>query len=248
MKCKNCGAQYKTRELKCPYCNTENIIGKIWQTERSQAEMEYEEEKKKVGKVLFSPYMADRLLSRAIVVLIGLHIVSFLLIFIVIALSYPFQKLLFSMNKEKIEAQMEEYYQAGEYDKLDVYMEENYVENQDYYTYTQVTLMMYDYNRYMSHRMAFDALTIEEKLADDYQLKYALDHSLQVYQRDCGIYREYDENNAELHERLKKEIMAYWVGELLLTEEEIEKLISADYVSHSELSELVENIKERRYK
>ena len=41
MKCKNCGAQYKTRELKCPYCNTENIIGKIWQSERSQAEMEY---------------------------------------------------------------------------------------------------------------------------------------------------------------------------------------------------------------
>ena len=83
---------------------------------------------------------------------------------------------------------------------------------------------------------------------DDYHLKYALDHSLQVYQRDCGIYREYDENNAELHEKLKKEIMAYWVGELLLTEDEIEKLISADYVSYSELNELVETIKERRYK
>ena len=83
MKCKNCGAQYKTRELKCPYCNTENLIGKIWQTERSQAEMAYEEEKKKVGKVLFSPFMVDRLLSRAIAVLIGLHIVSFILIFIV---------------------------------------------------------------------------------------------------------------------------------------------------------------------
>ena len=248
MKCKNCGAQYKTRELKCPYCNTENLIGKIWQTERSQAEMEYEEEKKKVGKVLFSPYMADRLLSRAIVVLIGLHIVSFLLIFIVIALSFPFQKLLFSLNKEKIEAQMEEYYQAGEYEKLDVYMEENYVESKAYYTYTQVTLMMFDYNNYMEQRLTFDALPLEEKLLDDYHLKYALKHSRDVYNCEHGIYTELDENNMELYKKHQKEVMAYWIGELLLTEEEIEKLTSTEYMSDGEFMELVEKIIERRYK
>ena len=247
MKCKNCGAQYKTRELKCPYCNTENLIGKIWQTERTQAELEYEEEKKKVGKVLFSPYMADRLLSRAIVVLIGLHIVSFALIFIVIALSYPFQKLLFFMNKEKIEAQMEEYYQAGEYEKLDVYMEENYVDNADYYTYAQATLMTFDYNNYMEHRLAFEALPQEEKLLDDYHLKYALKHSVEVYKCECGIYKEPDERNMELYERRQKEVRAYWVGELLLTEEEIDSLISANYISDSEIMALSEKIKERRY-
>ena len=167
MKCKNCGANYKTRELKCPYCNTENLIGKVWQSERSQAELDYEEERKKVAKSLLSPYMAERILNRATLILIGLYIVSFLVVVLVIALSFPVQDLIFKMNKTEIEAQMEEYYSAGEYDLLDIYMDDNYVERKDYYTYNQITSQNFNYKSYMEHRLAFENMSKEEQLEDE---------------------------------------------------------------------------------
>ena len=95
---------------------------------------------------------------------------------------------------------------------------------------------------------AFDALPLEEKLLDDYHLKYALKHSRDVYNCEHGIYTELDENNMELYKKHQKEVMAYWIGELLLTEEEIEKLTSTEYMSDGEFMELVEKIIERRYK
>ena len=246
MKCKNCGAHYKTRELKCPYCNTENLIGKIWQSERSQAELDYEEEKKKVGKILLSPYMAERLLNRTIFILIGLYVVSFLTIVLVIALSFPIEDLIFSMNKEKIEAQMEEYYQAGEYELLDIYMTENYVERKDYYKYNQVTSMQFDYNSYMAHRLAFENMSKEEQLEDDYHLKYAIRSSVEVYNCECGDYSDIDSDNASLLENRKKEIMAYWIGELLLTEEEIQEILEADRAWNVDVEKFMEIVKERR--
>lgn len=246
MKCKNCGANYKTRELKCPYCNTENLIGKIWQAERSQAEFDYENEKKKVGKALLSPYMFERMLNRALVVVIGLYIVSFAIIVLVFMLSEPLEKLYFSHNKEEIETQMAEYYNAGEYEKLDLYMEEKYVEPQDYYAYTQATLLNFDYNRYMEYRMEFQALPKEEKETDDYYLEYALQNSKAVYNLDCGIYSILDEKNREMYESYQKEIMAYWVGTLKLTEGEIELLTDEESHYYDGIDEVVQGIKERR--
>ena len=81
MKCKNCAANYKTRELKCPYCGTENLLGRIWQVERTQAELDYANEKKEVKKKIFSPYTADRILNRCLVVIACLYIVSISVIF-----------------------------------------------------------------------------------------------------------------------------------------------------------------------
>ena len=246
MKCKNCGAHYKTRELKCPYCNTENLIGKIWQSERSQAELDYEEEKKKVGKILLSPYMANRLLNRTIFILILLYIIPFLVMTLVVMLSFPIEDLIFSINREKIEAQMEEYYEAGEYELLDIYMTENYVERKAYYKYNQVTSMQFDYNSYMAHRLAFENMSKEEQLEDDYHLEYAIKDSIAVYNCECGDYSDIDPDNAPLLEERQKEIMAYWIGELLLKEEEIQEILEADRVWDVDVEKFVEIVKERR--
>ena len=246
MKCKNCGANYKTRELKCPYCNTENLIGKVWQSERSQAELDYEEERKKVAKSLLSPYMAERILNRATLILIGLYIVSFLVVVLVIALSFPVQDLIFKMNKTEIEAQMEEYYSAGEYDLLDIYMDDNYVERKDYYTYNQITSQNFNYKSYMEHRLAFENMSKEEQLEDDYHLKYAIKGSIEVYNCECGDYSDVDPSNASVIESMQKEIMAYWIGELLLTEDEIQEILEADRVWNVDVEKFVEIVKERR--
>lgn len=247
MKCKNCGANYKTRELKCPYCNTENIVGKLWQTERTQAELDYEKEKNKVGKIIFSPYMFDRLISRAMYVLIILHIVSIAAIFLVALGSYGWQELRFALNQAEIEAQMEEYYTAGEYEKLDVYME-GYEAIYGYNTYNTATSMNWRYNEYLENRLNFDQLSEEEKRKDDYYLKYALNYSAQVYNYEFDIYGKYDKN-AELKADYQKEIMAYWLGELELTAEEIEMLTSeAKYSYYDEAEIIAGNVKDRRGK
>lgn len=247
MKCKNCGANYKTRELKCPYCNTENIVGKLWQTERTMAEIDYEKEKGKVGKIIFSPYMYDRLISRAMYVLVILHIVSIAAVFLVALGSYGWQELIFRLNKAEIEAQMDEYYTAGEYEKLDAYMEE-YEAISGYKTYSTAIAMNWRYDEYLENRLNFQQLSEEEKSKDDYHLKYAIDYSAQVYNYECDIYGKYDKN-AELKADYQKEIMAYWVAELELTEDEITMLTSEEKYSYYDEARLIaQNVKDRRAK
>lgn len=247
MRCKNCGANYKTRELKCPYCNTENIVGKLWQSERTQAELDYEKEKGKVGKIIFSPYMYDRLISRAMYVLIILHIVSMAAVFLVALGSYAWQELRFRLNKTEIESQMDEYYTAGEYEKLDAYMEE-YEAISGYKTYSTATAMNWRYNEYVEYRLKFEQLTEEEKLKDDFYLEYAINYSAQAYNYKCDIYGKYDKN-AELKADYQNEIMAYWLGELELTENEITMLTSEEKYSYYEESRLIaQNVKDRRAK
>lgn len=247
MKCKNCGANYKTRELKCPYCNTENVVGKLWQTERTRAEIDYEKEKGKVGKIIFSPYMYDRLISRAMYVLVILHIVSIAAVFLVALGSYGWQELRFRLNKAEIEAQMDEYYTAGEYEKLDAYMEE-YEAISGYKTYSTAIAMNWRYDEYLENRLNFQQLSEEEKSKDDYHLKYAIDYSAQAYNYECDIYGKYDKN-AELKADYQKEIMAYWVAELELTEDEITMLTSEEKYSYYDEARLIaQNVKDRRAK
>lgn len=249
MKCKNCGGNYKTRELKCPYCNSENFIGRIWQTERTQAELDYLSEKEKTGKIILSSYMFDRLLSRAVLVVIILHVVSIAAIFLVAIGGYGFENLNFHIHREEIETQMEEYYSAGECEKLYVYMQENNVDFGKYHTYATAALMNYDYNEYMEYRLQYQTLSEEEKLEDDYYLEYALKNSSDVYSRDCGIRGKHDKKNEEMQKAYQKEIMAYWRGELKLTEEEIEALTKEDaylYELYDEIEKIVQNLKDRR--
>ena len=52
MKCKKCGAHYRTRELRCPYCGTANPKGEQWQTQRESAEKELQQLEDTRGKDL----------------------------------------------------------------------------------------------------------------------------------------------------------------------------------------------------
>lgn len=222
MKCKNCGGQYKTRELRCPYCETENLLGKLWSVQRSEAELSYERERKAMGKFLISPYMLNRIMNRCLVTLVVLFVAYWVGAFLFFWISEQVEELSFKWNRDKIEAQMEEYYVAGEYDRLDAYMYEKDVDCTQYYAYTQATLLHNDYSRYMEYRLFYASLSEEEKAKDTYYLDYALDYSARVYTLDCGIYSELDERNRELYETYQKEIMAYWVGEVELSQEEID--------------------------
>lgn len=76
MKCNSCGANYKTRELKCPYCGKANALGRLWKIKRTEAEEEYERARKEAGRKI-SVYSVDRILSRCIVSVIGFFVLFF---------------------------------------------------------------------------------------------------------------------------------------------------------------------------
>lgn len=246
MKCKNCGGNYKTRELKCPYCDTENLLGKVWMIERSEAELAYETKKREMGKFLVSPYMLNRVLNRCLIVLAALYVVLFVGAFLVFGVCELYQKISTTIRKEQIEAQMEAYFSAGQYEELDKYMYDNGVDGTAYYAYTQATLIQSDYDWFMEHRLYFDNMSQEEKIADDYHLKYTIKYALEVYSLDYSLYDELDARNTELYETYKKEILAYLVGVLQLTEEEIESVLEDSYITMDEEDMLEQIVRNRR--
>lgn len=245
MKCKNCGADYKTRELKCPYCQTENIIGKMWMAERSDAELEYERKRREMGKKS-SVYVFDRVLTRSIIILILAFVILFAGTFSCLFLSYKIEDALNYINRDKIEARLNEYYTKGEYEKMYAYMHDKDIDGRDYYGYMQAALLSYYYNEYLNYKYNFLSMTPEKQLKDDYCLEYAIKNSIIVYLLDCGNYENLVSMNAELYEEYQREITSFWVATLELTEEEVEYLSeNGKHMSNSELDALVALVKER---
>ncbi|MBQ9765282.1 MAG: hypothetical protein IJW18_03685 [Lachnospiraceae bacterium] len=245
MKCKKCGANYRTIELSCPYCHTENLIGKLWMKERSEAELEYEKQRKEIGKKS-SLYVADRILTRSILIAVLMFVVLIAGVFIY-ALSY--QGIIELRNKlkhEEILSKLEEYYDNREFGLMDEYMSDMQLDGQDYYVYTQITLLDYYYNRYLNSKYGFIELGAEELAEDDYYLYYAVDYSMDVYNMELGVYSELDPVNKEIYDEYAKEIMSFWVGTLKLTDEEIAILTEEDgYITTGEMDALLNAIKER---
>ncbi len=246
MKCKNCSSNYKTRELRCPYCQTENLLGKIWAVRRSEAEKEYEEAHKETYKKIRSPYMLNRFLNRGLVVMVLAYVLSFAVLCLIFFLGEKLTEWNVELHREEIEIQMAAYYESGELSELYDYMSETCVEFSEYPVYAQAVLLNYDYNRYLEHRLAFEEMSLEEQKEDDYHLQRAISYALEVYLLKCGVYSDYMEENAELCQSLQKEVKAYWLGTLLLTEEELEEMSAKDYMYRSDWEELVHTVKVRR--
>lgn len=245
MKCKSCGANYKTRELMCPYCNTENIIGKLWKAQRTEAELEYERNRRETDKKI-SPYVVDRVLTRAIVVTVGIFVLIFLGAFLVAYGYEAYVDIRNDMKKDQIQATMKEYYDNGQYELLYRYMSDMEVMGEEYYGYTQAALMQTDYESYLTYKCRFLDLPLEEKLEDDYYIEYAIRYSAEVYTLDCGIYHELDPMNAKILEERKLEMEAFWRGTLGMPEEDI-AYITDEYASFygEEFDAIVKGVKER---
>jgi len=245
LNCKNCGAHYRTRELKCPYCDTENIIGKLWKVQRTEAEQEYEAERKKAGRIL-SPYVADRILSRILVVTAAVGVICTAVCVAVLLIIDSAGSIYAGLNKDKVEKTMETYYNEGRFDELYEYMSKYDLIGSDNYAYSQAALISYDYESYMNDKLTFWELSDEDKAEDTYYLEYAIKNSADVYRLDAGLYSEPDSKNEKLIDEYRKEIMSFWVGTLKLTEEEIAILTKDDYLYYRDLDVIVESVRERR--
>lgn len=234
MKCKNCSANYKARELKCPYCNTTNLLGHIWLSEKTEAELEYEKAKKEYGGI--SKYVVYRVLTRILVLEILVGALIFLGVVAYFSLEETFTAASFKMNKDKIEAKMEAAWKAEDYDRLDAIMDKYNIDGQDYYIYTQSTIIQSDYERFTEARLGFLMLTEEEKQTREYEIESSLEKAYDLLTVDFGLYDVLAVENKAQYERVTAEVDAYLRGTLGMTQEEYSSFTETEYLSYSDVA------------
>ena len=79
MKCKSCGANFETTELKCPFCGTDNKKGMEW----TQAEKSARESMERTGRYIKSSlplYICDHICNIVITIGVVLTVVLILLV------------------------------------------------------------------------------------------------------------------------------------------------------------------------
>lgn len=246
MQCKNCGANYKTRELMCPYCSTENIIGKIWKAKRTEAELEYERERKALGKK-YSVYVIDRVLNRAIIISILLFILLIVGVFVVSFVQETYRGYRNEAKQDEIIDKLEEFYEAGRFGEMDDYLYEEGIEGDAYYPYLQITSINYRYESYLNCKYTFLDMTYEEQMEDDYYLEYAIKNSIDVYTMEFGVFSELDPRNEEVYASYKKEIESFWKCIVGFTDEDIAYITDEEnrFLSSADIDRFVTKAKER---
>ena len=248
MQCKNCGSHYRMRDLACPYCGTENALGKVWMKQRTDAELSYERERIAAGK-RWSPYIYNRTISRVIVV----EVVLFILLIASVVVFYAGKELVYSRltNKRNQEAiqEMETLLEEKRYGELEAYWNDyrDSLNSNDpkVRKLSQVASVTYYHNSYLDTKLSFFGLTEEEKREDDFILQYSIRSAWNVYTYEESYWDDLCDEAKEMLGVYKGEIHAYLVGYLKLTEEEFEEFVTQDYMYYSDSDKWVELVRER---
>ena len=230
MKCKNCGADYRLRQLRCPYCETENLLGRMWLIKRTDTIKKVEAEQR-AAKKKFVPYVVSKTVNRLI-----LFMVVILIAFIMIFEMHMIPGSKKDADGKIITPKMLSLHEDGEYYKLREYLDSIdggglYTEIPEYMA--QSALLAYDYNEFIEYRLNYLGED-RSKWEEDY-FKMVIDNnkSNDLYNNEYDEYNEY--------------IMAFLKGTLSLTDEELNVLMDED-ASYSEQKELIHKIFERSVK
>ena len=241
MKCKNCGANYRTLELKCPYCGTVNRLGYIWRAERSEAEKEYEEKNKEIGKIT-NPYVYDRILSRVFVIITIIIALFFVSVFAFFGGKDIYLK---SRDSKRDIATLESYYEDSDYLSIRQYVRKYELSGEEYFKYIQSYLMYDTYQDYTNDRLSFLGLSEEEKLTDEYYIKYSIRKGIELIKMKFGNYKVLVEENEALYKEYTEEIYCYFKNVLGLTDDDL-TIIDKDYLTSDDYEELLSLIRERK--
>ncbi len=246
MKCKNCGADYRTRELKCPYCGTENAIGKIWLIERQEADRELEQAKRSGGMGRFL-YVADKVMNRILLISVILFLLLAAAAMILSAGESAYKSWYKKTHIKEMEQTMQELYESRKFEELYDYMDDHDLFSKEYYAYSQSCFINYDYQCFKTYMLMFLSLSEEDQKKWPYLLENALKYSVDVYSIDAGLYSEETPVNQELYRQFRLEIMSFWKGMLGMSEEEIKLILDETFRFYGpEKDKLMETLMERR--
>lgn len=257
MKCSNCNGDYRTRELKCPYCGTENLLGSLWVIEISQAERDLKRAKLEKGLRGWTIYDVNRIVSRISLVLFVIAIIGTIIIAGISIGDWGMQELYLISHKDGIQEAIETCYEQGDYMKMKSYMDEYELYNkEEYEKYSQLALHCSDYFwvQDLLSKIVQDRRSPKPSEMDSYEswtagiLKRSFDVYVWFYQMDERYKLDIAPENRELFQAWHDEMIALWVGTLCMTDEEIQEVISSDYYLVYDVAErLAQSIVARRY-
>ncbi|MCR5716848.1 MAG: hypothetical protein K6G23_08385 [Lachnospiraceae bacterium] len=227
MKCKNCGANYRTIKMNCPYCGAENRLGRIWHAEQSEAERAFEEARKEQHRK-YSPFILNRWLNRGILIALSMIVLSIVIVLAASLLDSLVPKIRYHRNAEKIEALMESYYQSGDYRMLRTMMDEYDLYGQDRYVYSQACFLYYDYRDFTADKYTVLQDILMGDGISETRLQLALMHARRFCICSLGDYSALAPENEDYYLNCLDEIKAFLVGYLGMTEHEWTDLCDAD--------------------
>lgn len=252
MHCKNCGAQYRSRELSCPYCGTENLLGRLWMTQITDAEAEYELTRQEEGKGL-PIYVMNRVINRVLLISGGLIVLVFLAL---IGTSFTMEVIVphFSERTQKltkgddIEAAAAQLYEDGEYYKLYEFMRDHeLIGESGYEVYSQAAELSWEYEQFCAARMGFLCESEEKKLEDSYYLESSIRDGARILNDEWDICEEIEPENEELIANIYADVESWLRGGLKFTDQEMQKIYECkeSYFSYALAEELADTAKEK---
>lgn len=226
MKCTFCGGEVGTDQLRCPYCNQENVIAYRRQKEFNDEFAKNEAEARKVIKADKSD-IVHRVLTR---ILVGLIVMFFVLTFVSFGVFLYIEGDIFQPKapSNAIET-LDGFYETGEFDKLFLYVQEYDIfdpDNSITYDYSQMALYYYDVLEYRSCLYGIlDYLRGAEEDVSYYDWYYTFKNGYKVLLPDMGVYEEISERNEEVFEKFAEELIFDWTVWFGVTREDVEALI-----------------------
>ena len=248
MKCKSCGANFETTELKCPFCGTDNKKGMEW----TQAEKSARESMERTGRYIKSSlplYICDHICNIVITIGVVLTVVLILLV------NMDFGSGDKTTNYDKADEQlMEACYQNDDWETLTNHMNKynlRFDKENRYKKYSEYVELRYDYDRVIEKMNRF--LNQSQKDREEY-CEYGSVYDL-IYACSDYLYIDYkyayregeevlDPENQITYDENKVFFFAFLKNRLLLTEEECAALADHD-VYGDEAHVLVSKVYER---
>lgn len=249
MKCTFCGGEVGADQLRCPYCNQENLIAYQRQKELNEETAKNKAEAKKVIASSKSDII-HKVLSR---ILIGLVIFFVIITIVSFGVYLYIEGEIFQPKppSDYIET-LDGFYETGDYDKLYLYVQKYDIydyENPVTYDYSQLALYYYDV---LEYRRCFygvvEYLRGESDSLGEYDWKYTFKNGYQVLLPDIGVYEEVSERNAEAFDLFIEEVILDWTVWFGVTREEVESLIADGepyYYADDKLDAFAKVIEER---
>ena len=240
MNCKNCGGEYRLRDLQCPYCGTENVIGRVWMKQRTEAELEYERKRKEAGRKA-SRYAYNRGVTRVLVIEILFFV---LLIFGMVVYSFVESM---SPGRSKTSEELAALYEEGRYAELYQEIRDDLYRNDDpvISEYVDVCLYARIHDEFVNDKLHFLGLSEQEKKEDDFYLGNSIRYALRMYRLDGGYYRIVEEKHPEMVEQYRREADAYLLGTLGMTREELDDALAVEYLYSVDMDKVEKKVRER---
>lgn len=154
MKCKSCGANYPSREIACPYCDTPNPRGMKWKAQRDFAQWEYQEARSELEPVLRLRRW-DKIVNRVLLIEIALIVLMIAGVFVAFFLEEQVGSLGSAFGREGLEQEFAALYEEERFGELYHRLDETGLLGEDFFEYSQMALLHYDYQSFDLARMEF---------------------------------------------------------------------------------------------